>query len=126
MSVFPQSPPASGWLSSLLRPGYSVALWDARAEEIPKDRLGVAPFEMITLLTFHAEMRRMVDGTLFDNKASMLPEVEWFYNYCDKPWHIDLRTRVRDLNDSLFKSGKLWSRVELRDWKWYCGNGGGS
>ncbi len=60
MSVFPQSPPASGWLSSLLRPGYSVALWDARAEEIPKDRLGVAPFEMITLLTFHAEMRRMV------------------------------------------------------------------
>lgn len=117
------------WPAGFLLPGYEIARWDSVIEEWPRERVGLKQdpgSERTTALTFHAQVTRTVPGPLFENREIMLKEVDWFYNYCLRPWHQDLRIKVKALNDALAGSGRVLSAVDFRDWKWYCGNGGGS
>ncbi len=136
--VFPTmapAPPPAGeawnelfpWPKGFVLPGYAPVKWLSVADEIPNAQSSAATkgFDVVTLLTFQAELLAIYPGTLFTNRARMLPDVDWFYKYCNLEWYMDLKRKVNALNDTLGASGKLISRVDFRDWKWYCGNGGG-
>jgi hypothetical protein len=81
-----------------------------------------------TQLTFQCMLGCMRSGTLYANRGTMLQEVDWFYHYCDLDWYKGpkgLKAAMEDLNSMLASTGKLVTPVGIRDWKWYCGNGGG-
>jgi len=130
----PPTPPPSAdawsemfpWPKGFVLPGYAPVKWLSRPDDIPAAQsstfLGV---EVVTLLTFNAELLAIYPGTLFQNRVKMVEEVKWFYKYCNLEWYMDLKRRIHILNQSLDASGKLIDRVDFRDWKWYCGNGGG-
>ena len=133
-AVFPLEPPAGpaeewnelfGWPVGFLLPGYKPTRWISAADDVPSQVSKQGGFEVVTLLTFQTEMFAMFPGTLFLNKERMLKEVAWFYTYCTLEWYLDLKRQVNRLNEQLEASGKLIGRVDFRDWKWYCGNGGG-
>lgn len=117
------------WPRGFILPGYDITRWASLAEEWPRERLGVEQNpgpELTTGLTFHAQLTRTLPGTLFGNRDAMLQEVNWFYTYCLRRWHQELRDRVKELNGTLAGLGQVLGVVDFRDWKWYCGNGGGS
>ncbi len=121
--------PGEPWPQGFRLPEYEITRWDSRAEEWPRERLPPEQKpgpELTTGLTFHAQLTRTLPGTLFGNREAMLPEVNWFYTYCLKRWHQDLRDRIKALNSTLIGLGQVLGMVDFRDWKWYCGNSGGS
>jgi hypothetical protein len=128
----PPAPPANewselfGWPEGFVLPGYKAIRWLSTADDIPAAQsnafLGV---DKLTLLTFNAELFATYPGTLFTNRVKMLAEVDWFYRYCNLDWYMDLKRKIHALNDSFAASANLIGRVDFRDWKWYCGNGGG-
>jgi hypothetical protein len=132
----PPSPPGPGssyptttpWPDGLILPNYKPMIWIASAEELPvgmiSQSLGV-PYQFLTQLTFHAQLYGTFPGSLYKNKAAMLKEVEWFYHYCDYQWLKDLKTKIKGLNDSYKKTPRVINTVDVREWKWYCGNGAG-
>jgi hypothetical protein len=136
-TVFPSDPPATpgpegwnelfGWPTGFLLPGYKPTRWISAADDVPSQvsKQAMGGFAVVTLLTFQVEMFATFPGTLFINKDHMLKEVAWFYNYCNLAWYTDLKRKVNQLNELLERSGRLIGRVDFRDWKWYCGNGGG-
>lgn len=132
--VFPDHAPGGdadkdgSWPSGLVWPGYDVD-WKVSVEEEPTERIGADQHwgtGRNTRLTFRYEGVQTWQGTLFDNKDTMLPHVDWFYHYCQKKWQQTLSAQIKDLNVKLQATGNLLIPVEFRDWKWYCGNGGGT
>ena len=73
----------------------------------------------------HREMHHILPGTLYGNKGSMLPDVQWFYHSPEYQWHRDLKARLESWNQSVGQAN-LVERLWFRDWQWYCGNGGGT
>jgi hypothetical protein len=133
-AVFPETKPPSatewtpllGWPQGFMLPGYKDAFWICDADEVDSFRSAQAlGGDKVTLLTFHVQLWKKFPGTLFKNRAAMLDEVKWFYEYCDKPWYRELKEKINDLNASFLAAGRLIGRADFRDWKWYCGNGGG-
>jgi hypothetical protein len=115
------------WPTGFMLPGYKVVKWLSAADDIPNAQSSRATggADTVTLLTFLAELLAIYPGTLFLNREVMLKEVGWFYRYCNIEWYMDLKRKLNALNSSFAKSDKLIARVDFRDWKWYCGNGGG-
>jgi hypothetical protein len=116
------------WLEKMKWPlasqKYDTYLWYVGAEDVV---IGGPS----TQLTFQCMLGCMRSGTLYANRGTMLQEVDWFYHYCDLDWYKGsasvkgLKRAIDDLNGMLRSTGKLVTPVGIRDWKWYCGNGGG-
>lgn len=114
------------WPSGVLLKNYKPALWLSRAEQLDTTfmgTLGGAP--VVTQLTFHMQLIGIFEGSLFSNREVMIDEVQWFYNYCRYPWLMDLKKLIKALNADLAASVTVINAVDVRDWKWYCGNGAG-
>jgi hypothetical protein len=110
-----QDRPGAPWPDGLVLKGYHVCAWDLKDEEELSQ----------TIVSFRAEMHHILPGTLYGNKASMLPDVQWFYHSPELRWHQDLRTRLEAWNKSIGETN-LVEQLWFRDWQWYCGNGGGT
>jgi hypothetical protein len=114
---FPDWPDGYKW------PPYSVHIWNSSVE--------IAPFRTLrqgrslTLLSFYAELGSVRPGNLYQNYDEMKLEIEWFYTYCRQGWYLDMMGQVEKLNDFLFRTGKLRDWVDVRDYCWDCGDGGG-
>jgi hypothetical protein len=110
-----QDRPGAPWPDGLVLQNYHVCAWDVKdEEELSK-----------TVVSFRAEMHHILPGTLYGNRASMLPDVQWFYHSPEFQWHRDLRARLESWNKSIGESN-LVEQLWFRDWQWYCGNGGGT
>jgi hypothetical protein len=115
------------WPSGLRLKNYKPAVWHSRVEELDTTFMGtlVGGVPVVTQLTFQAMLIGVFGGSLFSNRKDMLEEVQWFYHYCEYEWLKDLKKKMLALNADLAASGRLLNRVDVRDWKWYCGNGAG-
>jgi len=117
------------WPNGLVLPNYTPGIWISQAEQIDvgdvSRALQVYQWDNLTQLTFHAQLIGKYAGTINSNKEKMLKEVAWFYYYCDYKWLKDLKAYIKDINETLKKSGRVINPVDVRDWKWYCGNGAG-
>ncbi len=131
----PAPPPVSGpyplntpWPDGLVLPNYQPGIWIRRAEDLPigmiSQSLGV-PYQTLTQMTFQVQLYGTFPGSLYANKTAMLKEVAWFYHYCDYQWLKDLKTQIKNLNVLMAKTGRVINPVDVREWKWYCGDGAG-
>jgi hypothetical protein len=114
---FPDGPDGYRW------PTYRVYIWDSSVETLPFRTVRRA--RPLTLLNFHAELGCVRPLSLYQNYEDMKREVEWFYSYCRQNWYLDMMRKIEQLNGRLFEMGKLRDWVDVRDWCWGCGNGGG-
>jgi hypothetical protein len=114
---FPDGPAGYQW------PAYRVHTWHSSVETVPFRTLRQA--RPLTLLNFHAELGHIRPGNLYQNYQAMKLEIEWFYNYCTQGWYLDMMGQVEKLNEFLFQTGRLRDWVDVRDWCWDCGDGGG-
>lgn len=103
----PDQKPGQGWPDGFLLQGYETCVWEPGEEPAP-DGQG-------TLLSFRAEAHRIRSGSLFANRATMVPEVQWFYHSLEYRWHMDLKAWLQ-------QSGYA---IKFHTWQWYCGDGGG-
>jgi hypothetical protein len=74
------------------------------------------------MFNFRAEIHRSRPGSLYLNRQSMLPDVEWFYTYRKYQWHKDITAHLKKLNKD--HAAVIIEPIWYRDWQWYCGNGG--
>jgi hypothetical protein len=135
--VFPQQPPKvpgttgawverfrfPDWPENYTWPVYNVCIWDSSIELVPFSTLHDG--RPLTLLNFHAQLAHMRPGNLYQNYEDMKWEIEWFYSYCRQAWYLQMMREVDQLNAQLASSGRLRDRIDVRDWCWDCGNGGG-
>ena len=105
---------------------YWAPIWSPSVEEIAAGPITLASygFPQVTHFTFLCQVAVIQDGSLFACKEKSLEHVRWFYHYCLCQWFIDLKSRMLAINKSLDPQ-KVISPLDVRDWKWYCGNGGG-
>lgn len=106
--------PGASWPDGFALKDYHVCAWDFKDEEEGQE----------TLISFRAEAHHLQKGTLYGNKAKMVPDVEWFYHSPEYQWHRDLKRTLQDWN-RMIGEGNLIERIWFREWQWYCGNGGG-
>jgi hypothetical protein len=129
----PDAPGASGtwpesfrfpdWPDNYKWPTYNVCIWDSSVEDIPFTTVHAG--EPLTLLNFHAELADMRRGNLYKNYEDMKWELEWFYSYCRQGWYLQMMRKIDELNQRLKDMGLLVEPINVRDWCWGCGNGGG-
>jgi hypothetical protein len=136
-NVFPEKPPTDSggpgswpgtfrfpdWPENYTWPTYNVCLWNSSIEVVPFTTLRTG--KPLTLLNFHAQFAHIRPGNLYQNYEDMKWEIEWFYSYCRQGWYLALMSAVEKLNADLEATGRLRDRVDVRDWCWECGNGGG-
>jgi len=113
------------WPRGFMLPKYWAPIWSVSVEELQAGPITLAyGFPQVTHLTFLCQVASIKDGSLFACREASLEDVRWFYNYCRCQWFKDLKTGLRVFNESLAPKVVL-SALDVRDWKWYCGNGGG-
>lgn len=112
-----KKPYGAGWPQGFVLADYGVCVWRPQAEAYGRGE---------TQFTFRAEIHHSRPGTLFANRAQMLPEVRWFYNYRRYKWHYQLVETLREVNEEIVPKGLLIEPIWLRTYQWYCGNGGGN
>ena len=113
------------WPGGFMLPKYWPAVWSTSVEELTAGPITIAyGFPQVTHLTFQCQVAAIKEGSLFMCREAALDDVRWFYNYCRCQWFMDLKSIMRSINESL-DSKKVLSPLDVRDWKWYCGNGGG-
>jgi hypothetical protein len=114
----PNKIPGDGWPKGFVLRGYVGCTW----ERIPE------PYGRMkdqTQYTFRADLHHSTDGTLFENRKKMLPEVGWFYNYYRYRWYKDLLEILYTINQQIISKEKLIDPIWFCEYQWYCGNGGG-
>jgi hypothetical protein len=107
--------PGAPWPDGFVLHDYHVCAWDFRIEE--------ASFE--TIVSFRGEVHHILEGTLYGNRGSMIPDVRWFYEGPEYRWHEMLRAKLEEWNTRIAEANRI-ERIWFRDWQWYCGNGGGT
>ena len=113
------------WPRGFILPTYWAPIWSVSVEELQAGPITLAyGFPQVTHLTFQCQVATIKDGSLFMCREQSLEDVRWFYSYCNCQWFKDLKTSLRLFNEALSAKAVL-SALDVRDWKWYCGNGGG-
>ena len=116
------------WPRGFILPKYWAPIWSVSVEELVAGPITAAyGFPKVTHFTFQCQIATIKEGSLFMCRQESLEDVRWFYMYCRCKWFMDLKTHMRTLNETLtaHHSGRVLSALDVRDWKWYCGNGGG-
>jgi len=75
-----------------------------------------------TKLTFMAEVEFKGNGGIDDHKESQKRDAEWFFEHAAKPWHQTLKARLVAFNND---HKEMIEPAWFREFKFYCGNGGG-
>ena len=76
-----------------------------------------------TKLTFEAEAKFEGNGGIDEHKDSQKRDALWFFEHASKRWHLTLRDRLANFNNS--HKGEMIEPARFREWEFYCGNGGG-
>lgn len=129
-----KSKPGAGWPEGFVLAGYKVCQWDVSVDrpfepshpDDEKAKEGASktkdPWPEDVMVTFRGEIHRSHEGSLFLNRHSMIPDVQWFYHYRYYLWHSQLKQELGTLNKKY--APDLIERIWFRDWQWYCGNSG--
>jgi hypothetical protein len=107
--------PGAPWPDGVVLKEYYVCAWDLKKEEELSQ----------TVIHFRAEVHQILNGSLYGNKDSMIPDVRWFYEGPEYRWHRELRAKLEEWNQTIADANRI-EQIWFRDWQWYCGNGGGT
>ena len=113
------------WPRGFILPNYWAPIWSVSVEELTAGPITAAyGFPQVTHFTFQCQVATIKDGSLFACRTASIEEVRWFYSYCNCKWFQQLKSTMLAINKTLDPQ-RVLSALDVRDWKWYCGNGRG-